>query len=123
MGCFAAIFFWIILIIIAFPSHAASLCEGKGTLPANEPVKAISEAEALKIARDYLKIENKANYKIKIEEKIITTNAINTYRILKPGITRLCWIVTFIVPDAVGASRTVYVDQKGGEILGGFSSK
>jgi len=36
---------------------------------------------------------------------------------------RLCWVVTLIVPDAVGAGRTVFVDKENGEILGGYSSK
>ncbi len=47
----------------------------------------------------------------------------NTYKILEPGFNRLCWVVTLIVFDAVGASRTVYVDKESGDILGGYSSK
>ncbi len=42
---------------------------------------------------------------------------------LDPGIDRLCWVVTLIVPDAAGAGKTVYVDKESGKILGGYSSK
>jgi hypothetical protein len=86
-------------------------------------VKIISNEEAVNIAKAYLNIENTVNYKIKIEEKVITADTFNTYKILEPGINRLCWVVTLIVPDAFGAGRTVFVDKENGEILGGYSSK
>jgi hypothetical protein len=98
-------------------------CAENEAFPVNEPPKVISNEEAVDIAREYLNMGDTKNYKTKIEEKVITANAFNTYKILEPGINRMCWIVTLIVPDAVGASRTVYIDKKTGEILGGYSSK
>jgi hypothetical protein len=117
------IFFWLFIYIITSPTWAASFCAENEAYPVNEPAKVISNEEAVNIAGEYLNIKDTKNYNIKIEEKIITANAFNTYKILEPGINRLCWIVTLIVPDAVGASRTVYIDKKSGEILGGYSSK
>jgi len=123
-SCFTRIFFWIFILFITSPSWAViSFCVENETYPANEPVNAISNEEAVNIAKEYLNIENTKNYKIKIEEKVITAKAFNTYKILEPGINRLCWVVSLIVPDVVGASRTVYVDKESGEILGGYSSK
>jgi hypothetical protein len=123
LSCFTHIFFWIFILFITNPSWAVSYCVENETNPVNEPAKTINNEEAVNIAKEYLNIENTINYKIKIEEKIITANAFNTYKILEPGINRLCWVVTLIVPDAVGAGRTVYVDKESGEILGGYSSK
>ena len=116
-------FFCALILSVMSPSWAASFCVENETYPRNESTKVTSKEEAVKIAKEYLNIETTKNYKIKIEEKVITANAFNTYRILEPGIHRLCWVVTLIVPDAVGASRTVYVDIESGEILGGYSSK
>jgi len=117
------IFFWLFILIITSPTWAASFCAENEAYPVNEPVNVISNEEAVNIAGEYLNIKNMKNYKTKIEEKVITANAFNTYKILEPGINRLCWIVTLIVPNAVGASKTVYIDKKSGEILGGYSSK
>jgi hypothetical protein len=98
-------------------------CAENEAYPVNDPANAISDEEAVNIAREYLNIENTKNYKTKLDEKVITANTFNSYKILEPGINRLCWIVTLIVPDAVGAGKTVYIDKKSGEILGGYSSK
>ena len=123
LSCFTRIFFWIFILFITSPSWTIGFCVENETYPVKEPAKATSNEEAVNIAKEYLNIENTINYKIKIEEKVITANAFNTYKILEPGINRLCWVVTLIVSDAVGASRTVYVDKESGEILGGYSSK
>ncbi len=123
LSCFARIFFWIFILFITSPSWAVSFCVENETHAVNEPPKATSHEDAVNIAKQYLNIENTINYKIKIEEKVITADTFNTYKSLEPGMNRLCWVVTLIIPDAVGASRTVYVDKESGEILGGYSSK
>jgi hypothetical protein len=123
LRCFTRIFFWVFILFITSSSWAVSFCVENETYPVNEPAKATSNEEAVNIAKEYLNIENTTNYKIKIEEKVITANTFNTYKILEPGFNRLCWVVTLIVFDAVGASRTVYVDKESGDILGGYSSK
>jgi hypothetical protein len=123
LSCFSRIYFWIFILIFASPSWTVGFCVENKTDPVNEPAKATSNEEAVDIAREYLNIENTINYKIQIEEKVITADTFNTYKILEPGINRPCWVVTLIVPDAVGAGRTVYVDKESGEILGGYSSK
>ena len=123
LRCFTRIFFGVFILFITSPSWAVSFCVENVTYPVNRLAKAISNEEAVNIAKEYLNIENTRNYKIKIEEKVITADTFNTYKILEPGINRLCWVVTIIVPDAVGAGRTVYVDIESGEILGGYSSK
>ncbi len=120
---FTCILLWIFLLSIPKPSWAAGYCAENKTYPVNEPARVTSNEEAVSIAKEYLNIENTVNYKIIIEERIITTDAFNTYKVLEPGINRLCWVVTIIAPDAVGAGRTVYVDKESGEILGGYSSK
>ncbi len=116
-------FFCVLILSIANPSGNVSFSVEDETDPVNKPARAISYQDAVNLAKEYLNIENTINYKIKIEEKVITANEFNTYKILEPGIHRLCWVVTLIVPDAVGAGRTVYVDKESGEILGGYSSK
>ena len=123
LSCFTRIFFWIFILFITSPSWAVSFCVENETYAVNEPAKATSNEDAVNIAKQYLNIEDTINYKIKIEEKVITANTFNTYKSLEPGMNRLCWVVTLIIPDAVGASRTVYVDKESGEILGGYSSK
>jgi hypothetical protein len=123
LSCFTRIVFGVFILFITSPSWAVSFCVENVIYPVNEPAKATSNEEAIDIAKEYLNIENTINYKIKIEEKVITDDTFNTYKILVPGSSRLCWVVTLIVPDAVGASRTVYVDKESGEILGGYSSK
>ena len=120
---FTRIFFWLFILSMTSPIWKVSFCAENEAYPVNEPAKVISNEEAVNIAREYLNIENTKNYKTKIDEKVITANTFNSYKILEPGINRLCWIVTLIIPDAVGASRTVYIDKKTGEILGGYSSK
>ena len=120
---FTRIFLGLFILFISSPTWTVSFCAQNEPYPVNEPAKVISNEDAVNIAREYLNIENTKNYKTKIEEKVITANAFNTYKILEPGINRLCWIVTLVVPDAVGAGRTVYIDKKSGEILGGYSSK
>ena len=120
---FTRIFFWLFILFINSPTWAVGFCAENEAYPVNEPAKVISNEEAVNIAREYLNIKNTKNYKTKIDEKVITANTFNSYKILEPGINRLCWIVTLIVPDAVGASKTVYIDKKSGEILGGYSSK
>jgi hypothetical protein len=122
-SCFSRTFFSVFILFVTSPSWAGGLCAENVTSSANEPAKTISNEEAVNIAKAYLNIENTVNYKIKIEEKVITADTFNTYKILEPGINRLCWVVTLIVPDAVGAGRTVFVDKENGEILGGYSSK
>jgi hypothetical protein len=122
-GSFSRIFFWLSILFIINPTWAVGICAENEAYPVNETVRVISSEEAVNIARQYLNIENTKNYKTKIDEKIITANTFNSYKILEPGINRLCWIVTLIVPDAVGAGKTVYIDKKSGEILGGYSSK
>ena len=117
------IFFWLFILFINSPAWAVSFCAENESYPVNQPAKILSTEDAVNIAREYLGVENTINFKIKIEEEIITANTFNTYKILEPGINRLCWIVTLIVPDTVGVSRTVYIDKKSGEILGGYSSK
>jgi hypothetical protein len=120
---FPHIFFSIYILFISSPSLAdSSLAENK-TYSVKQPAKVTSSEEAVNISRKYLKIEYPLNYKIKIQEEVITANAFNSYKTLVPGTNRLCWVVTFIVTDAVGAGRTVYVDKESGEILGGYSSK
>ena len=123
LSYFTRIFLGFFILFITSPSWAVSFCVENVTYPVNGLSKAISNEEAVNIAGEYLNIKNMKNYKTKIEEKVITANAFNTYKILEPGINRLCWIVTLIVPNAVGASKTVYIDKKSGEILGGYSSK
>lgn len=123
LSCFTRIFFWIFILFITSPSWAVSFCVENETYAVNESAKATSNEDAVNIAKQYLNIESTINYKIKIEEKVITANTFNTYKSLEPGVNRLCWVVTLIIPDAVGASRTVYVDKESGEILGGYSSK
>ena len=117
------IFFWLFIMLINSPAWAVSFCAENESYLVNQPAKILSTEDAVNIAREYLGVENTINFKIKIEEEIITANTFNTYKILEPGINRLCWIVTLIVPDTVGVSRTVYIDKKSGEILGGNSSK
>ena len=123
LSYFTRIFFGIFILFVASPSWSVSFCVENETYPVNEPAKVTNKEEAVIIAKEYLNLENTINYKIKIEEKVITADTFNTYKILEPGINRLCWVVRLIVPDAVGASRTVYVDKESGEILGGYSSK
>jgi len=123
LSCFTRIICWILILFITSPSWAFVFCVENQAFPAIEPVRAYSNEDAVNSAKQYLNIENTENYKIKIQEKVITANTFNTYKILEPGINRLCWVVTFIAPDAVGAGRTVYVDKESGEILGGYSSK
>ena len=123
LRCFTRIFFGVFILFITSPSWAVSFCVENETYAVNEPTKATSNEDAVNIAKQYLNIENTINYKIIIEEKVITADTFNTYKILEPGMNRLCWVVTLIVPDAVGAGRTVYVDKESGEILGGYSSK
>ena len=117
------IFFWLFILFINSPAWAVSFCAENESYLVNQPAKILSTEDAVNIAREYLGVENTINFKIKIEEEIITANTFNTYKILEPGINRLCWIVTLIIPDTVGVSRTVYIDKKSGEILGGYSSK
>jgi hypothetical protein len=83
----------------------------------------ISEKEAIKIAQKYLKIKDLKMFDIAVESKIITEKSFNAYKKLKKGTKKICWIIHFIVRDAIGSSRTVYVDKKNGEVYGGFSSK
>jgi hypothetical protein len=120
---FTRIFFWLFMLSMASLIWEDGCCAENEAYPVNEPANVISNEEAVNIAREYLNIENTKNYKTKLDEKVITANTFNTYKILEPGINRLCWIVTLIDPDAVGAGRTVYIDKKSGEILGGYSSK
>ena len=123
LNCFSRIFLWIFILFITTPSGTSSFCAENRASRIGEPAKAASKKDAVKIAKKYLNIENSINYTIKIEEKVISAKTFNTYRSLEPGINKKCWVVTLIVPDAVGASRTVYVDKDNGEILGGYSSK
>ena len=116
-------FFWIFILCISSPSWAICAWAENEPYPVIEPAETTSKNAAVKIAKEYLKITDTTNHKIKIEEKVITTKSFNTYRTLELGINRTCWVVTLIVPDAVGASRTVYVDKESGEILGGYASK
>jgi hypothetical protein len=118
---FICIFLWIL--IFPKPAWAASYCHENKTYPIKEPAKAIRIEKAVSLAKEYLNIEDTLNYKILIEERVITTDAFNTYKVLKAGTSRLCWVVTIIAPDTVGAGRTVYVDKESGDILGGYSSK
>lgn len=120
---FTGILFWLFMVSMASLIWEVGFCAENEAYPVNEPAKVISNEEAVNIAREYLNIKNTKNYKTKIDEKVITANTFNSYKILEPGINRLCWIVTLIVPDAVGAGKTVYIDKKSGEILGGYSSK
>ena len=120
---FTRIFFWLFMLSMASLIREVGCCAEDVAYRVNEPANVISNEEAVNIAREYLNIENTKNYKTKIDEKVITANTFNSYKILEPGINRLCWIVTLIVPDAVGAGKTVYIDKKSGEILGGYSSK
>ena len=123
LSCFTCIICWIFILFITGPTWAFIVCDENQAYPAIEPAKAVSREDAVYIARQYLNIENTKHYKIKIEEKVITANTFNTYKILEPGINRLCWVVRLIASDAVGAGRTVYVDKENGKILGGYSSK
>jgi len=84
---------------------------------------AITKERAIYLAQRYLKIEDTKQYEIKTEEAVVTSETHNTYRRLEKGVKRDAWVVTFSVPNAIGSSRTVYVDKRNGEILGGFSSK
>ena len=118
---FICIFLWIF--IFPKPAWAAGSCRENKTYPIKEPAKAIRIEKAVSVAKKYLNIEDTINYKIQIEERVITTDAFNTYKVLKAGTSRLCWVVTIIVPDTVGAGRTVYIDKESGDILGGYSSK
>jgi len=120
---FTCIFLWIFLLIFPNPAWAASYCVENKTYPIEEPAKAKCIEEAVSLAKEYLNIEDTINYKIQIEERVITADAFNTYKVLKPEISKLCWVVTIIAPGTVGAGRTVYVDKESGEILGGYSSK
>jgi len=83
----------------------------------------ISKGQAIRIAQSYLQIQNLKEYKIKVESELITSDSYNTYKKLGNRIRKIAWVVTFIMPEGIGASRTVYVDKKKGEILGGYSSK
>ena len=118
---FICIFLWIL--IFPKPAWAASYCNESKTYPMKEPTKATHIEKAVSLAKKYLNIEDTINYKIQVEERLITSDAFNTYKVLEPGISRLCWVVTIIAADTVGAGRTVYVDKESGEILGGYSSK
>jgi hypothetical protein len=120
---FIRIFIGISFLLIASQDKPAGFCFEKDTRPANESTRVINGEEAVHISREYLGIENTKNFQITIKDKVITADTFNTYRALESGIKRLCWVVTFIVPNAVGSSRTVYVDKESGEILGGYSSK
>ena len=122
-SCFSCVFLWIFILLIPAPSWTASYCVENKSYPIKEPAKAKRIEEAVSLAKEYLNIEDTINYKIKIEERVITRDTFNTYKVLEPGISRLCWVVTIIVPSAAGAGRTVYVDKESGEILGGYSSK
>ena len=122
-SCFTCIFLWIFILLIPAPSWTASYYVEDKSYPMKEPPKAKHIEEAVSLAKEYLNIEDTINYQIKIEERVITTDAFNTYKVLEPGISRLCWVVTIIAPSAAGAGRTVYVDKESGEILGGYSSK
>ena len=118
---FICIFLWILI----FPKlvWAASDCSENKTYPIKEPTKATCIEKAVSLAKEYLNIDDTINYKIQIEERVITTDAFNTYKVLEPGTSRLCWVVTIIALDTVGAGKTVYVDKESGEIFGGYSSK
>ena len=118
---FICIFLWIL--IFPKPAWVASSCSEIKTYPIKEPAKAIRIEKAISLAKDYLNIEDTINYKVQFEERIITSDAHNTYKVLEPGISSLCWVVTIIAPGTVGAGRTVYVDKESGDILGGYSSK
>lgn len=120
---FTCIFLWIFILLIPEPSWAASYCVENKSYPIKEPAKSKRIEEAVSLAKEYLNIEDTINYKIQMEERVITTDDFNTYKVLEPGISRLCWVVTIIAPSAAGAGRTVYVDKESGEILGGYSSK
>ena len=120
---FACIFLWIFILIFPKPAWAASYCVENKNYPIKEPARAKSIEKAVSLAKEFLNIEDTINYKIQIEERVITTDAFNTYMVIEPGTRRLCWVVTIIAPDAVGAGKTVYVDKESGEILGGYSSK
>ena len=120
---FTGIILWIFIVFTFGPSWAASYCIENNIYTANEPAITTSSEEAVNIAKEYLDIDNTADYKIKIAETVITTDSFNAYKMLEPGISRLCWVVTIIAPNGVGAGRTVYVDKESGEILGGYSSK
>ncbi len=120
---FICLFLWIFLLIFSEPTWAASHCVDNKTYPIKEPAKSKRMEEAVSLAKEYLNIEDTINYKIQIEERVITTDTFNTYKVLEPEISKLCWVVTIIAPDAVGAGRTVYVDKESGDILGGYSSK
>ena len=120
---FICMILWISILFIPQTSWEASYCVENNTRLANEPARTTSNQEAVSIAKEYLGIDNTSDYKIEIAERVITADVFNTYKVLEPGIRRLCWVVTIIAPDAVGAGRTVYVDKESGEILGGFSSK
>ena len=111
------------LLLISSPVSPVGLCAENEIQPAPLAVKDITIEEAVNISREYLKIKNAKDYQIIIKDKVITADAFNTYRVLESGVKRLCWVVTFVVPDAVGGGRTVYVDRENGEILGGYSSK
>ncbi len=120
---FICIILWISILFIPQPSWEASYYVENNTRLANEPAGATSTEQAVILAKKYLGIDNAANFKFEISERVITPEAFNTYKVLKPGISRLCWVVTIINPGAVGAGRTVYVDKESGEIHGGYSSK
>ena len=120
---FACIFLWIFILIFPKPAWAASYWVENKNYPIKKPARAERIEKAVSLAKEYLNIEDTINYKIQIEERVITTDVFNTYKVLEPGTSRLCWVVTIIVPDTVGAGRTVYVDKESGEILGGYSSK
>ena len=120
---FIRIFTGILFLLIASHVKPVGFCFENEIRPANESTRIIKVEEAVHISREYLGIENTHNFEIDIRDEVITADTFNTYRALESGIKRSCWAVTFIVPNAAGSSRTVYVDKESGEILGGYSSK
>ena len=120
---FMRIFIWISFLLIASQIKPGGFCFENEIRPANESTRVINVEEAVHISREYLGLENTNNHEINIRDEVITADTFNTYKALESGIKRSCWVVTFIVPNAVGSSRTVYVDKESGEILGGYSSK
>ena len=86
-------------------------------------IQLITDHDAILIAQKYLNIQNIKKYDVIVRQEKVTDDSYNTYRELRKGTSIECWIVTFVVPDAVGASRTVYVSKGNGEVMGGYSSK
>ena len=113
-------FLMISVACLCWPVHIRAENE---TCSSNRPTAVLDSDTAINIAREYLGIVTTDDYIIKVEEKVITADTYNAFKTLKPGTNRLCWVVSLIVTDAAGAGKTVYVDQKSGEILGGYSSK